>query len=369
MKNKSLVYLFFISIGALSILDMVNEEKVFSELENRYLKRKPKLTTESVLSGKYAKSYEEYINDNFIYRDSFINLKSISESMQLKLENNNIIYGKDGYMFEKFTDFDKEILENNIGAVKDFIEKSSLNIDLMLVPYSASVLTDYYPMNLSSVLVNEEMLIDKVNDYIGQKNIVDVKKTLMENKKSYIYYKTDHHWTSYGAYLSYLEFCKKNNITDVVELENLKENKVNDFLGTFYSKAKLFNAQEDTLSYYDMPHLQMKIGDGNWESIYKLENLEKRDKYSVFLDGNHSKIVVKNSKNKNRKKLLVLKDSFANSFIPFIANNYEEVHVIDLRHYSLKLSDYIKENSFDKVLALYSFKDFVEDRTIARIKF
>ena len=369
MKNKSLVYLFFISIGALSIFDIVNEEKVFSELENRYLKRKPKLTTESILNGQYAKSYEEYINDNFIYRDKFINLKSISESMQLKLENNNIIYGKDGYMFEKFTSFESEILDNNVKAIKEFIQKSKQDVDLMLVPYSVSVMTDYYPMNLSSVLVNEEMLIDKVNDYIGQKNIVDVKKTLMENKKSYIYYKTDHHWTSYGAYLGYLEFCKKNSITDIVNLEKLKENKVYDFLGTFYSKAKAFNAEKDVLLYYDMPQLQMKIGDGNWESIYKVKNLKKRDKYSVFLDGNQSKIIVKNSKNKNGKKLLVLKDSFANSFIPFIANNYEEVHIIDLRHYPLKLSNYIKENSFDKVLALYSFKDLVDDRTIARIKF
>ncbi|MGL4451996.1 MAG: DHHW family protein [Sarcina sp.] len=369
MKNKSLVYLFFISIGALSILDMANEDKLFSELENRYLKKKPKFKLSEILNGKYVKAYEEYINDNFIGRDYFINLKSISENTLLKLENNNIIYGKDGYMFEKFTGFEAEILQSNVEAIKEFIEGQNVDMDLMLIPYSASVLVDKYPIHLNSLLINEGMLIDEINEYLGLENVVNVKNILMENKKSYIYYKTDHHWTSYGAYLGYLKFCEKNEIKDVVNLENFKENKIYDFFGTFYSKAKLFNVENDILSYYDMPHLSMKIGNGDWEGIYKLENLEKRDKYSVFLDGNHSKVIVKNDKNKNGKKLLVVKDSFANSFIPFVANNYEEVHVIDLRHYPLKLSEYIEENSFDKILGLYSFKNLTADRTIARIKF
>lgn len=369
MRNKSLVYIFFISIGALFIFDIANEEKVFSEIENRYLKRKLKLTTQNILSGNYTKSYEEYINDNFIGRDYFINLKSISESMQLKLENNNIIYGEDGYMFEKFTSFDNLILESNVRAIKEFSDKSKVNIDLMLVPYSFSVMPDYYPINLNSILVNEAMMIDKINAYIGKENTINIKDVLMENKKSYIYYKTDHHWTTYGAYLAYVEYCKKNNIENTLNLEDLKENKDENFLGTFYSKSKLFNAKKDVLSYYDMPHLKMKIGDGEWESIYKIRNLEKRDKYSVFLDGNHSKTIIRNVQNKNGKKLLVLKDSFANSFIPFVANHYEEVHVIDLRHYPMNLSVYMEENKFDDILCLYSFKNLAQDRTITRIKF
>ncbi|MGL4763343.1 MAG: DHHW family protein [Sarcina sp.] len=369
MKNKSLVYMFFISIGALAFLDVINKEKIFSEIENRYLETKPSLTVDKVLNGEYTKSCEEYINDNFIGRDYFINLKSISESLLLKLENNEIIYGKYGYMFEKFKSLDIEILTKNVEAIKTFNENSKVDMDFMLIPYSASVYTDYYPIHLEAVLVNEVEIINKINEYIGNKSIIDAMGALLENKKSDIYYKTDHHWNTYGAYLAYVEYCEKNEIKEIVNLNDLKENNVEGFLGTFYSKSKLFNAKKDTLLYYDMPHLTMKIGDGEWESIYKVENLKKRDKYSIFLDGNHSKTIIKNSKNKNGKKLLVLKDSFANSFIPFIANNYEEVHVIDLRHYPLELSEYMDENSFDKVLCLYSLNNFSKDRSIARINF
>ncbi|WP_297518423.1 DHHW family protein [uncultured Clostridium sp.] len=367
MKNKSLVYLFFISIGALSFFDVLNKEKVFSEIENRYLETKPSITSDKVLSGEYAKSYEEYINDNFIGRDYFINLKSISESLQLKLENNSIVYGKHGYMSEKFTQINKEILISNVEAVKNFKENNGENIDLMLVPYGASILRDYYPDNLG--LINEISVIEKINEYIGTKNSVGILESLLDNKEDYIYYKTDHHWTSYGAYLAYVEFCEKNKIEDKVDIKSLNENKIEGFLGTFYSKSKLYNADKDTLSYYDMPNLKMKIGDGEWEGIYKVENLKKRDKYSVFLDGNHSKTIIKNSENKNGKKLLLLKDSFANSFVPFIASNYEEVHIIDLRHYTYKLSEYMKENKFDNVLCLYSLINFSKDRTVARINF
>ncbi|MGL5822936.1 MAG: DHHW family protein, partial [Sarcina sp.] len=210
------------------------------------------------------------------------------------------------------------------------------------------------------------LMINDINKYLG--NGIEIGTALREEKDNYIYYKTDHHWTSYGAYLAYKEYCKANKLK-AMSLEEFEEININDFYGTFYSKSKLFNSQADILTYYEMKNLKMKIGNGEYEYIYNLDNLKKRDKYSVFLDGNHSQIIIKNDEATNNKKLLVLKDSFANSFIPFVANHFDEVHVIDLRHFYGSLKEYIKLNNFDEILNVYSLKTLAEDNTIARINF
>lgn len=365
MKNKSLVYIFFVSVLIISILDVINKDEVFSELENRFLKKKPTLKLETLLNGQYSKDYETYLNDHFIGRNNFINLKSIAETLQLKEENNGIIYGKDGYMFEKSMSLNSDVLTNNLLAIEKFIEKNN-NSQLMLVPYSFSILENYYNKNLT--LLDEKRVINEIEKYFGE-NFININETLIENKDEYIYYKTDHHWTTYGAYLAYKEYCDKKDINDVMDINSLGENNVENFLGTFYSKSKLFNAESDILTYYDMPSLLMQIDGQKEEGIYKLENLKKRDKYSVFLDGNHSSVKISNNDAKNEKTLLVIKDSFANSMIPFLANNYKEIRVLDLRYFNYNMSEFLNSNKFDDVLILYSLDSMQSDKNIVKIAF
>lgn len=366
MKNKSLVYIFFFFVVIMTALDIATKNKTFSEIENRFLQKKPIVAIENIFSGEFSKNYEKYINDHFIARDYFINLKSISESVQLKKENNGIIYGENGNMFKKVMSIDENILNSNLTAIDKFISKNN-NANLMIVPYSFSILKDQYSKNLN--LIDEIDLINRVENNLGSEKTINITNTLIKHKNEYIYYRTDHHWTSYGAYLAYLEYCKNLKIEDVLELASLNENEVHDFLGTFYSKSKVFNVRGDILTYYDMPNLSMKIEDKKEESIYKLENLSKRDKYSVFLDGNHSSVNIINNNANNDKKLLVIKDSFANSMIPFIANNYKEVRVIDLRYFNYNMSDFLNSNSFNDILVLYSLESLHQDKTIVKIGF
>lgn len=365
MKKKALVYMFFLFIATVSIIDILNDNKIFSEIENRYLKRKPKINKESIFSEEYFKEYEEYINDQFLARDKFIDIKSISEDILMKKENNGIVYGKDNYMFDKFNKIDSKILNKNILAISEFVNKNN-NVDIMLVPYSASILKDYLPKGVD--LIDELDIINKIESYINRANIVKVTDILLENKNEEIYYKTDHHWTSYGAYLAYKEYCIKNKLENI-GINILRKNEVKDFYGTYYSKSKLYNAKSDTIIYYDMDNLSMTIEDKVYKGIYNKESIYKRDKYELFLNGNNNKTIIKNSdKIVKGKKLLVFKDSFANTILPFIANHYEETHVIDLRHYNYSISDYIKENDFDRILILYSLQSLNKDVSIVKIK-
>ncbi|MGL4991251.1 MAG: DHHW family protein [Sarcina sp.] len=366
-KEKKLIYSFFAVITILFFLDIGLKNSEFSDIENRFLQKKPDFNIDDMLNGKYFSNYDKYINDHFIFRDKFINLKSIIEKIQFKKENNGIIYGQDGYMFEKVMNLNDEILEKNIAALDIFFEKY-YNAKLMVVPYSYTILRDYYSENL--IALDEKKYINMIYEKIGESKTIDVVTSLEENKNEYIYYKTDHHWTTYGAYLAYKEYCKKIKDNNILSLDSLEENNISNFKGTFYSKSKLINTKSDILTYYNMQNLKMKINNNNeFESIYNLDNLFKRDKYSVFLDGNHSKITILNDNNRNGKKLFIIKDSFANSMVPFVANNYEETIIVDLRYFQENISTFLRENMFDDILVLYSFETLQNDKTIIKMKF
>ena len=142
-----------------------------------------------------------------------------------------------------------------------------------------------------------------------------------------------------------------------------------DFYGTYFSKAKPFNIKGDILTYFELKNITMDIGENHYNTIYDFSKIENRDKYSLFLNGNNGLTVIKNNNLNNGKRILVIKDSFANSFIPFLTYNYEEIHVIDLRHYVYDLSKYIDQNNFDNILVLYNFINLCTDNNLIKIKY
>ena len=215
----------------------------------------------------------------------------------------------------------------------------------------------------------QEEIIDEIYSYLKYTNNINIMKELLVNRENYIYYKTDHHWTTLGAYLAYCEFVKSVGLTPVDIGEYEKVN-LSNFYGSYFSKAKPFNIEADTLTYYEFNDLTMNIvGDNEYDSLYDYSKSSLRDKYSLFLRGNNPITIIKNNKLNNGKRILIIKDSFANSLVPFLTQNYEEIHVVDLRSFSMKLSNYISESSFDNILILYNFINLVTDNNVIRLKY
>ena len=366
MKKHPIVYMFFSFIMILTFFDIVKKDNSFSELENRNLARKPIFSISSFVEGKYRDKYEEYINDNFIFRNQWINLKSISEYTLGKLENNNIIYGKENYMFEKNISYDKERFKNNIDSINKFIDIYEGKVTTMIVPNSYTIYEEYIPWGIK--LLNQENLINEVYKANDKDRNIDLVSLFKKNKEEYIYYKTDHHWTSYGAYLAYKAYIESLG-EKPIDLNSLKKNEANGFYGTYFSKAKLFSAESDILTYYDIDNITMNIQGKIFESLYDYDKLKTRDKYSVFIRGNNGLTIIENKNIKLGKKLLIFKDSFANSMIPFLSQNFQEIHVVDLRSFSWKVSEYMKNTNFDEILILYNMENFLRDINITRIKY
>ena len=101
LRAYPLLWGFVLLMGGLFLLDLCFTSNPYSELENRRLKQKPAFTLSSLLTNRYTKDYEAYINDQFVGRDSWITLKSVFETALGKTENNGVVYGRDRYVFNK----------------------------------------------------------------------------------------------------------------------------------------------------------------------------------------------------------------------------------------------------------------------------
>ena len=150
--------------------------------------------------------YEEYINDQIPLRDEWISIKSMSEYLLGKIENNGIIYGRNKRLFEKFDSFNEERLKNNVEAISKFSEKYIDKVSLMIVPNSYEIYREDLPKG--SQQVNQTEIINKIYSKLIYSNNINVLDEFINKKNEYIYYNTDHHWTTYGAYLAYCDFME-----------------------------------------------------------------------------------------------------------------------------------------------------------------
>ena len=376
MKNKIFFITFMLVWVSFIILNFIVPNKSFSEQENRYLSSFPKFSFKSLVDGKYTEDLNDYINDNFIARNFFLKLNSTLNIFLGKTENNGVYIGKNGFLFEKF-EYNKEKEENLLkvaNVINNFLSKIDVPAYFMLIPNSIYINSKFLPDNVNAA--DQKEIIDNfynnLSDKITKINVTDslIEKNNNDNNNENLYFKTDHHITSYGAYICYLDFCKEANL-DLKNVSTLKTKLVsNDFLGTFDSKAQILNQEKDKIYVYENYYnTNVKVNyDGQIKySIFNEEYLDKKDKYSYFLNGNNAKAVIK-TELKNGKNLLVIKDSYAHIFAQFFCQNFEEIHFIDPRYYKLSISDYIKENNITDVLFLYNVSNIVEDINIRTIK-
>ncbi len=370
-ENKSFFIIFMTVWILLVVLNFIIPTKSFSEQENRYMAKFPKFTFANLVSGKYSEELNDYINDHFVFRNAWLKTKSFTELALGKKENNGVYIGKNGFLFEKFEFGEEELksVKNTLKSMNNLTNKIDIPIYFALVPNSIYINSDKLPDNVE--VDNQEEIIDKIYENTQNTINIDTVDILKENKENYIYFKTDHHFTSDGAYLVYLKFCEKANISPVT-LENYERKCISEeFLGTFDSKAQIPNQEKDKIYVYMNDNnrtVKSAIYDNEeTNKIYNEEYLSKKDKYSYFLNGNNSKVTIKTNI-QNGKKLLLIKDSYSHIMAQFLCQNFEELHFIDPRYYTGNLNDYIEENNITDILFLYNVSTFVEDKGIVSLE-
>ena len=372
---------FFVLISGASL---IIKDREFSPNENRYLAETPELSWDNILSGKFQDGLEDYLRDQVCFRDGWITVKTGIQKACGDTDIGGAYVGKDGYDFEKITpeDVDEKQVDRNIKAVEDYFMTASETIDkqklsFLLVPTSGLVMQEKLPKNAR--LFDQAKYIDQVQKAMKDYNFVDVRDTLMDHNDEYIYYKTDHHWTSAGACLAY-EVWSEHTGGEAEKKDELAENVVSDkFRGSLYSKILDADSAYDEIWTYG---LQKDDAFGSkdctvtidekqqLDSIYDDEMLQKKDKYAYFLSGNYGQVHIQNQKAASKakgKNILIIKDSFANSFVPFVTQDYENIYMVDLRYYNGDMKSYLQEHNITDVLVLYNISNFISDRNLHKL--
>lgn len=371
MKHKKKKMLLLLVLGILLIplaTNILFPSRKFSDLENRVLTGEIRWDEDMLESGVLAERVESYVQDQFPLRDLLINLKSDVEVLLGKEENNGVYKGQDGYLFRKPGVYEEKTLSDNLKALDILSQKLEGSLSLILAPPSSMVLTEKLPAFVHAD--KEKAYYEQILKTFGESQVVPVLQKLLEKNQEEIYFRTDHHWTQYGAYVAYEELMHTLSL-ESVDNSSFTVHKTSGFQGTLYSRFRgTFIKGEDFVLYeserqsYQVEYVaEDRLEDG----ILFRENLDTRDKYKVYLDGNDPLIRIRNPKAMYQEKVLVLKDSYANAMAPYLAESFQEVHYMDLRYNNAPLSDYIEKEEFTRVVLLYGMDSIGEDPNLRKL--
>ena len=364
--KKSLIIIIASLTLVFSLLTIFSPKKNYSENENRYLEDFPKLSFTSVKDASFMKDTETYVSDHFIMRDFFMTVKTIYERMTGRNRINNIYMCDDGYYIEEYNGL------KNPGkietAIKRLSEKcSDANIRVMLVPTAVSIYSEKLPASAKNANQEEDIkkieddlagCFEKINESGRTASFVNVADALRNAKDEQLFYKLDHHWTSLGAYTAYTELAKSFGFEPLARNQFTEKTVTTDFKGSFYSKVNDLLAKPDSIELFESDRLSLtvKYPDRKFETdtLNAEEYLSKKDKYSYFLNNQNSLVEVHNANAESDRVLAVVKDSYANCAISFLAEHFSTIYVFDTRFYRNKVTEFINENGVSDVLFLYN---------------
>lgn len=370
-------FIFFIMI-----VFVISPNKSYSATEKRMLAEKPTLSIKNVFNSTYGESFEDYLSDHIPFRNFFTGVNAYYK-LALNQNNANGVYlCHNGYIISEPLEYDEQ-LEINVAKIVKFADffKENFNINTVVtvVPSTGYIMEDSLPSNHKQYH-DEEFLQYTSKELLGHTDFVDLTPTFKSKKSNTkIYYKTDHHWTSEGAYIAYNELAPYLNITPTSKNDFTIET-YDDFYGTTYGKGCYWLQSPDKIELWiNNQHTENTIavtipenGIAINNSIFFRENLKGDDKYTVFIDGNHGYTKIINNDVKDGA-LLVVRDSFAHSISQFLCDNYHEIILVDLRYYKSSLIDIVKEIqnkdnlAISNILVLYGMEDLLTNTDISSI--
>lgn len=364
------VFIIFLLVFTIGNLLAPNQKK--SEEENRMLALKPKLRFSSLISGSYMQQFERYQSDQFLGRSGWRKLKVTLNRLGGSREENGVFIGKKGQLLEDIAVPDREALESSVTAMKEFAGKySDIPVSVLLVPDAANVIGSSLP-SLAEV-ADQNLSITQLKKELGDSvQWIDGVQALNEHKNERIYYKTDPHWTSLGAFYVFEEAAGTLGITTDFSSGYASYPITTDFNGALASRSGSEMNEKEEISIYVPKDTDNDVvvnyvdEQKKTTSLYDLEMLHTRDKYGVFLSGNTSVVDIKTMA-ESRKKLLIVRDSYANCFVPFLTPYFQEIVLVDPRYYSGTVQDIMETYQITDVLFLYSGNTFFQDNNISGV--
>lgn len=364
--------IFILTLFLFLIINVIVPDREKSVQENRMLATKPKFRLSSLISGDYDEKFEAYMDDQFVGRDVWRKLKVTVDRIGGSRLENGVYIGKNGQLLEQIEVADETHLAANIKAIKSFSEsQSKIPVRMMLVPDAANVLNHSLPALAKPE--DQTQMFSMVRKDLGDSvEWIDVSTELNKHKTEKIYYKTDHHWTTLGAFYAFQAAAPSLGIDGDLSGKYVSYAVSDSFNGMLASKSGVNLGEKEQIDIYvpteeDTDLIVDYVDEGKRStSLYDSSKLKEKDQYTVFLGGNSSLLDIR-TVSTSTKRLLLVKDSFANSFIPFLTPYYREIVVVDPRYYSGTINDLMDSYRISEVLFLYSGNTFFKDNNISGV--
>lgn len=372
VQEKLVGIIFILTLFLFLIINVIVPDREKSVQENRMLATKPKFRLSSLISGDYDEKFEAYMDDQFVGRDMWRKLKVTVDRIGGSRLENGVYIGTNGQLLEQIEVADENHLAANIKAIKSFSEsQSKIPVRMMLVPDAANVLNHSLP-SLAKPEDQTQMFSMVRKDLGDSVEWIDVSTELNKHKTEKIYYKTDHHWTTLGAFYAFQAAAPSLGIDGDLSGKYVSYTVSDSFNGMLASKSGVNFGEKEQIDIYvpteeDTDLIVDYVDEGKRStSLYDSSKLKEKDQYTVFLGGNSSLLDIR-TVSTSTKRLLLVKDSFANSFIPFLTPYYREIVVVDPRYYSGTINDLMDSYRISEVLFLYSGNTFFKDNNISGV--
>lgn len=379
MKKKPEIYkiitvaaffLLLVVLPVLTFVTMPSDPEPFSENENRRLAKFPNVSYETFKNEKLMTGIEEWFSDRFFGREQWIKLRNGTERIEGKTDINGV-YTDSDRMMQIWKGFDSSHTDKNLKAMNKFAALfPDKQMYFLLAPTSQEVYSDLFPA--SAPIGSQSEYLEYCRNGLDSIQVINVMPTMKLHANDYIYYRTDHHWTSFGAYLAYYDTAKVMGFKPS-ELSDFDiEHASGDFRGTLYSKTLDDSITPDIIDYYHFRtdrDIKLTVNDGSeikeYDSLYFRDYLEVKDKYSSFLGPNMPYISIETGI--EGPSLLMFKDSYAHELIPFLTAHFGRIDILDLRLINNGYSNYVDVNDYDTVMFVYNAITFSEGTEIRKL--
>lgn len=368
---RAVVLLFIGIIVVMQAAFWLLPRRSFSENEKRVLSEAPQIDAAGIADGSVFRSIESYLSDHFPGRELWVGANAYLENAEGRGATEDIVRGTDGWLFTAPVSDDRETLWDNMQAITTFAEKQSVPVSMMAVPSAGAVVSDKLPA-LHMPYPDADLLEEARRIAGNTLHWVDLYTDFCSAEQpERLYYRTDHHWTSEGAYRAYCLLMEELGQSSVPR-DDFTVEQISGFYGTSYSKSGLWLTEPDTLELWTGSDIQAvtTVYDANRadpvtrEGMFFREYLEDADKYPVFLSGNHARVHIETNADSG-KRLLVIKDSYAHALAPFLVEEYSTIDLIDLRYFKQQtISSWLEENPADEILLVYGLSSLAEDKNL-----
>ena len=369
MKKLSFsAWLLIVFLGMFFLLFLLLPSKEYSSVEKRVLAEAPTITWDSLYNGSFSEELEDYLADHFPMREFFVGVSAYWDLAAGRNGSNGVYHCRDGYLIQAPAEGSLEQFTDNVTRFANFAEDMGLPATLLMVPETGYILSDLLPA--SSLPYRDDEAFEIAGRVCGDLTVLDPRPLFSQLAKSQqLYYRTDHHLTSRGCYTLYSLLCLSCG-RSLPEGSDYTITTCEGFRGTTCSTSGWFLTAGDSVEIWDDgTPLTVTITEAGEEEIvtdspFFLENLESEDMYTVFLDGNHTLVKITNPEAAGGR-LLIIRDSFAHCLAPFLASDYSEILLVDLRYYRGCLSELAAEEGITEILFVYGLGNLLSDTNSA----